>query len=442
MKKIISTLLCFLMILGMCQISITTYAYTDIINEDFSSASYVVGTSYTAPQLSAINQKITGDISSFADEDLTNAIFTVKQTDSGTKYLSIAETIGAKRVMLATDFDDVRSGELVVEMKVRFGRAAYAFVFGNMQYAARGSNNGLIGAGVNVNSTDLYWSKIFQKKGDFGASVDEDGFYDLQVVWNRAREQDTWKVELYDKLTGTCLSTLSDVDASIIPSEVWFISEYNMQKTNTIDVARLAVKTKEIPRIIESNLNGALLTSDTFTMKVSKAPENTNFTVGVSAKDGSSEIATTSSYDAAGKIITMKLNSFLEYDKEYVVKFTGTNIADYEFTTAAPALKVASASVSYIVGNNIHNTIPNEEFSARLDVSVQNPTNQNRNIVLIFATYNQDGTLKNIEEKLVSASSATISDYIVIENLTSETCQKTSFFVWEKKSSGYERIPQ
>lgn len=441
MKKIISTVLCFVMLLGMGVISTTIYAYTDVLNENFGSDSYVVGTSYTAPQLSAINPKLTGDISSFTDEDLTNAIFTVKQTDLGTKYLSIAETIGAKRVMLATDFDDVRSGELVVEMKVRFGRAAYAFVFGNTQYAARGSNNGLIGAGVNVNSTDLYWSKIFQKKGDFGASQDEDGFYDLQVVWSRTSEQDNWTVELFDKLTGTCLSTRSDVDASIIPSEVWFVSEYNQQKTNTIDVARLTVKTKEMPRIIESNLNGALLTSDTFTMKVSKAPQNTEFTAVVSAKDGSSEITTTSSYDAEEKIITMKLNSFLEYDKEYVVKFTGTNIADYEFTTVMPALKISSASVIYSDGTNTYETAPEGEFSARLDVSIENPLGQTRDVVLILATYNQNGTIKNIEEKIVSSSAMAISDYIVIENLTTGTCQKTSFFVWEKTQEGYERIP-
>ena len=214
-----------------------------IIDEDFSSSDYVLDQAYSANELSAINSALTGDIEVFSDEDLTNQIFAVKETEDKTRYLSVGDAVKG-RALLATKFNAVKKGTIVTEIKIRFNRAGYTFAFGDQYNAARGSNSGLIGAGVNVNSDDKYWSGIFEKRANFednGATKDSNGFYDLKVVWSRASEADNWKVEMTDVATDVVVSSRTDVDASLTPSELWFAESYKSGKTETIDIAKVKV---------------------------------------------------------------------------------------------------------------------------------------------------------------------------------------------------------
>ena len=214
-----------------------------VIDEDFSSSDYVLDQAYSANELTAINSALTGDVEVFTDEDLTNQIFTVKETEDKTRYLSVGDAVKG-RALLATKFNAVTKGTIVTEIKIRFNRAGYTFAFGDQYNAARGANSGYIGAGVNVNGDDKYWSGIFEKRANFedkGASKDANGFYDLKVVWSRENETDNWNVEMFDIATGATVSSRPDVDASLTPSELWFVESYKSSKTETIDIAKVKV---------------------------------------------------------------------------------------------------------------------------------------------------------------------------------------------------------
>ena len=307
-----------------------------LVDEDFSSG-FTVNQAYTAGEMETLSEDLifaTGMLTnSFPDK--TTAHYTVKQKDANDaskgNYLEIGAHKNDSNAVVAADFDDITTGTVVVEMKIRPSAGTKTKYYNRMVAADKVSKDTLYG--VNTSDTKVWSYGIFENYHISLTPSTENGFCSVKTVWSRANATDNWSVDMYDMIANPNTKLISyeakgnqTLDSSFVPTGVEFYNSYQ-QSANakiSIDIADLKVY---IPAPVTLDANGEYDAGNkTISFTTSDALDEETFTSSmVTVTNSAGEtVAATSTY--ANGVITVKTDARLR-SGQYTVMVNGAKKA-------------------------------------------------------------------------------------------------------------------
>ena len=423
------------------------YTFTAIetidLFEDYSSDVYEIDKTYTG---AALNTKRAGLV--YKNE----GAYTVEQ--SGTdKYVTIRPTAVNSGPRLSVELEEalaVGAFELNVRMK-RSGGKMFTNLFG-MNDSSDSAAMTAMTVIANSGGTKLDYSVDKAKVGGVingNPTVDEEGFMSLKVVASRSKTQEPWVFKIIDTLCDNEVYTaeiaadqLSDIKKFTVV-DIYALSESELSEF--ISVSELSVKISRFAKVLTSDCEGILPTTESVNLLLNGDIDSEDLVATVVDKNNEDiVISTETEYFPDERRLTLSFNSYLDYGTDYIIRFENAEISDFEFSTAQAPLTLDSAELSYKDSQDgAIDAIPDEgTFKASYDVTVSNPEQENREILLILISYYPDGKINKVTSKPITSSNAQITDTVTQEGLTKASASEFKCFIWEKTTAGYLPIAQ
>ena len=333
---------------------------TILVEEDFSEG-FTLNQAYTGAEMEALSDlNFVSNMPANHWPDKTSAYLTVKpiDADDSTKgnYLEIGgDTAEGRHAIVMADFEDIKTGTLVTEMKIRVRP-------GNRQK----DYNALVGVDDSVkitafstnagdDGTKIWPGGIFPKWGVVFAT-DSNEFISIKTVWYRENETDNWSVDIYDMILDrklysyTGAGTDLTVDSTFVPTKIIFFKalQYAAWSHEPVDLADLKVYIPGDVTITKASDYVHSKKSISFTpSKALDASTVNSATVKVKSTDGT-EIPATASY--ANGVVTVKTDSFLKEGGSFVATLNGAKTTEgYAVYGADCAFDVAKAGKIVLV---------------------------------------------------------------------------------------------
>ena len=403
--------------------------------EDYSSDEYETGEEYTGVGL---NGKVAGLV--YKNE----GTYTVEEVN-GDKFITMRPTAVNSGPGLSVELDDpltVGTFELDVRMK-RSGGNMFTNMFGVNDSANKNAMTVVATAG----GTKLDYSSDKSKVGGVIAgnpSVDENEFMSLKITVSRSTLQDAWDFRVVDKLNESDVYTAEiGTDKLLDVKKFSLVSVYTLKEselTESISVSELSVKVSRFAKVLSSDCDGILPTTETVNLLLNGDIEAENLKAFVVDKNNEDVvISTKAEYFPDERRLQLDFNSYLDFGADYVIRFENAEISEYEFSTADAPLLVTAETLSYLDNSNgVITTLPDEgTYKAAYDVTLSNPQRDNKEILLILISYQPDGKINKVTTKTINSSNAQIDDTITQEELTKASANELKCFIWEKTTTGY-----
>ena len=451
-NRVLTIIMILTLITGITNTSFTATAYTAAdgeiyLEEDFSNG-YQLETAYTYDGIAEVNSDF-----GYTPEGWNKSsaeFFKVKKIDVNNSdkgnYLEIGLQGSGKHAYLASEIGDFETGTLVSEMKIRINGARYisdVFVF----FDANDEYKAALGA---TNSTDISIARSALDRL-FNTNVgnltkDSDGFYNLRCVWSRNSANSPWYVYVYDMWTDELAYKNETVDADFTPSAVMFYSSYYTSSTDsaedTIDLASLMLYYMPLPKIVSGNCDNAAPHKSSYLLNLNTSINETPQAVIVKKDDESVTIGTECIYLAETKQLSLALKSYLEYDTEYIIKFSGVGIEEYSFTTESAPLTVESEVMSYLdIQNQPLLSLPaNGSCTAVCDISVSGAAQARSKIVAILIAYDSQGRICYTNYSSFAADDLSEPFRVKLDIKDASRVNDIHTLIWEKTGSYYQSI--
>lgn len=311
---------------------------TVLAYEDFSDG-FTLNQAYTGAQMEALSDLkfVTGLPTGFY-LDTTNAYFTVKPIDendsSKGNYLEIGDHADNRHAVVMADFNDVTTGTIVQEMRIRVYAGYRTKNFNALLGSDNSVKNTLLATNAGGDATKIWPGGIFPKWGKV-FSTDEDGFISVKTVWSRANATDNWAVDIYDVLANTKLysytgeGTDQTVDSSFVPSGAMFINAFKDPTWSDvpIDIADLKVFIPAEVTLTQDAQYDSMEKVLSYTVSEDLNESTINATnIKVTGPNGQ-DVAVNPTWTLTGKKITLSFPYGLPENGDYTVSFANVKTA-------------------------------------------------------------------------------------------------------------------
>ena len=266
--------------------------------------------------------------------------------------------------------------------------------------------------------------------------------YHLRTVIYRNNATDNWTAELYDdggnepKLMYT-----TEISSSTHPkiTGIRLANTWPLVAVQKVMLDDILITYTETPYVESSDCEECEPTAESLTLNLSKELPGKDFELKISQKDDRSiAIDTTFVYDEEANAICIKLGSYLDYDTEYIVEFSGVQIQNYEFKTKEAPITLTN--IEYLYGLDGGVTVPLQPdgiFSRVCDVTIERNDNTS-DVLAILVSYGENGAISAVGVTTIGGTST--QGRITIDNLTAKTAKEFRAYVWEQNESGLHQV--
>ena len=389
-------------------------------------------------EFSDFEEGVISDKSALEDDNITyaNSTYEIVTTEDGTKYIT------------STGSEAIKSGSITITLPqtVTKGKIAFDLSFKavggtitrNLLTVQDSSKNKVYSLKLDGDNNISKNARNDAVNGEFTQNeytVDEDGFYNLRIVYMAEDEFSDWTIQVYDKLTSMADPIWQGKAGRVYDSankkygipnisqmvlfDIWW-SSGNDQTGAGVAVKEYAYHILPVPQVTSSNLDAAEPDADDLELTIDSdlnVNELSEETVTLIA--GEREIPAVVGYSAQDRKLTITPKEYLEYGTTYQIKFGNMICENESFTTPQRPVSMSTAPVLAESGG-----------VKSVQISATHNTGAPATICAIAKVFDAEGNLI----KIIGDDSLSLNDKLRLTDVSWETGYTVKTFIWASQN--------
>ena len=372
-----------------------------------------------------------------------SSTYNIVTTEDGTKYVTSTGSQSVKGGSISITLPRaVSKGEIAFDLSFK---AIGGNIKRNLFTARDSSNNKVYMLQINQNNTISKNNETITVGGSSTGNTyttDQDGFYNIRVVYRADDELSNWTINVYDKLTSTTepiwkaeLGRVYDSEkgkyglpdiAQLALFDIWWVNGNDAGGAG-IAVKEYAYHILPVPEVMSSNLQAAEPDIEDIELFVdSDLNEAILSQETVILTDGERTIPANVSYNTSDRKLTITPKEYLKYNTQYDIKFGNLICENVSFTTAPRQISM-STDAALVDTNGVKS----------VQISARNNTASSANVYVIAKVFDAQGNLiKTIGDDsfTIAANQSLNNAKLPLTDVVLEAGYKVKTFIWASQN--------